>query len=530
MKEEKLLHKCDRVMAFSYYALIYFLPFSTFFIEAFYSIAQITYFVKRGIFFYYHSKEVRGERIHISCFKKPLFFIKCFLPVNSFLNKSIGVFILVNFVTIFFSTHPFISVKTFFFKILQSCFSCFILIECINNFKRLKRFLFVFFLSTSLVGINGVTQLIRGYGFLRGNPVEHDGRIWSSFKHPNDFGSYLIIVVLLLLSFLLFSPIFAKERKDYEQKSREMKTIYSWFFLLIGFLLFILSLFCLGFTFSKGAWVGLMVSLLLLSFLAKKRFWAPLVIAMVFFLIFQPLLERIRNKESFIKPKTQTLQEIIKIVKEADLLREEDERSFDNKRNRVMTQQAVQLQSSEELTVGKKIKAQTEEKKWNEIQAIREKDVFVKNKEIIFRFISMVYIMPMANGRIDLWGSSAQIIKDYPVWGAGLGTFSRLAPEYGIKDGYYSHNGFLHMASEVGVIGLGSFLFIIFSLYQNTFKNLKLLNNRFYLSMTVGILVGLVGFFVHSLFDTNMYSIQLNTLMWMMIGLIVAVQKIDLTK
>ena len=67
MDKDRFLERCDKVMAFSYYALVYFLPISTALIETFAGIAQVTYFIKRGVLFRFRLKEQgkRGEQLSL---------------------------------------------------------------------------------------------------------------------------------------------------------------------------------------------------------------------------------------------------------------------------------------------------------------------------------------------------------------------------------------------------------------------------------------------------------------------------------
>ena len=54
------------------------------------------------------------------------------------------------------------------------------------------------------------------------------------------------------------------------------------------------------------------------------------------------------------------------------------------------------------------------------------------------------------------------------------------------------------------------------------------MDDPFLYSVATGLLSGLFGFLVHSGLDTNFYSVQLGNLMWVVMGVIVATQKIAL--
>jgi len=130
------------------------------------------------------------------------------------------------------------------------------------------------------------------------------------------------------------------------------------------------------------------------------------------------------------------------------------------------------------------------------------------------------------NGRMSIWLTSFNIIKYYPFLGTGLDTFSKVAPLYGIPGGYYTHNCYLHMAVEIGIVGFLSFLWILLVFFRKTMFKVSRLKDRLHQAVLLGGVAGLLGFFAHSFLDTNFYSVQLNTLMWVMLGLVVATQKI----
>jgi len=245
MQKEKYLNRCDQVMAFSFYAMIYFLPISTALIEIFASVAQVTFFVKRGFLFHFNLKEVKEGGKAVSLWQRIVLFIKSFTPVTSYLSKPIGFFILINFFTIPLSMYPIISLKGFFFKLLQSCFSYFLLIECINKVGRLKKLLIAFFCSMILSSINGVAQATFGRGFVRGYALMPDSRVSSSFKHPNDFGAYLIIVVLVLFAFLFLYAVSRSKKDKFQNESKLSKKIFTWPLQVGIFVVFILSITCL---------------------------------------------------------------------------------------------------------------------------------------------------------------------------------------------------------------------------------------------------------------------------------------------
>lgn len=130
------------------------------------------------------------------------------------------------------------------------------------------------------------------------------------------------------------------------------------------------------------------------------------------------------------------------------------------------------------------------------------------------------------NIRLKLWREAMEIIEDFPLLGTGPNTYSIVAPEYKneSKTGFYPHNSYLHMAAETGLLGIGAFLWIVLALFKTTFHKIKKIGNDFERTLLAGFLAGMAGFLAHSIVDTNLYALQLNMLMWMVMGLIISVQ------
>jgi O-antigen ligase len=135
--------------------------------------------------------------------------------------------------------------------------------------------------------------------------------------------------------------------------------------------------------------------------------------------------------------------------------------------------------------------------------------------------------------RTNLWREALLIIRDFPIFGCGLNTYSIVAPRYKSAQpvsGIYPHNSYLQMAAETGIAGLASFLLLIAGLFIISLNSMKKIKDTFYYNVLLALLAGLFGFLIHSFFDVNFYALQLSILMWFIMGLIIAVQKIGLEK
>ena len=127
--------------------------------------------------------------------------------------------------------------------------------------------------------------------------------------------------------------------------------------------------------------------------------------------------------------------------------------------------------------------------------------------------------------RIMLWKESLRIIRDYPLFGCGLNNYSIVARNYKSFEGggIYPHNSFLQMAAETGLLGLFAFFLLLFGFFIIEMKHLNKENGF----LALGLLSGILAFLVHAFFDTHLYSLKLVVLFWYMIGLTIAVIKLD---
>lgn len=110
--------------------------------------------------------------------------------------------------------------------------------------------------------------------------------------------------------------------------------------------------------------------------------------------------------------------------------------------------------------------------------------------------------------RITVWGGIVEMIKDYPLLGAGPGTFAIVYTQY--QPGgfdyrtFMGHNDYLHFVSETGLLLIPVMAWMIVALFIKGFKKL---NNpsRLVRGITLGAMSGITAILVHSIFDFNLH-------------------------
>ena len=143
------------------------------------------------------------------------------------------------------------------------------------------------------------------------------------------------------------------------------------------------------------------------------------------------------------------------------------------------------------------------------------------------RIVSVGTIEGSGLVRLKLWQGALGIIKDFPLFGAGLNTYASVSLRYSIpgEEGYsYAHNSYLQMAAETGLAGLACFLWILVKFFRLEFRALLLRDSPLW-GYSLGLLAGISAFLVHGFFESNLYSFQLATLFWFMLGLAISTQR-----
>jgi O-antigen ligase len=123
-----------------------------------------------------------------------------------------------------------------------------------------------------------------------------------------------------------------------------------------------------------------------------------------------------------------------------------------------------------------------------------------------------------------IWGNTVQILKDFPLFGSGLGTFAQIFPMYRTFHfrGLVTHaeNDFLQLASEVGLVGFGLLaILFLFLFFKRGLRIRSETSPQRYIG--IGALTGILALMLYSLVEKNLQvpaNALLYTFLW---GLII---------
>lgn len=139
--------------------------------------------------------------------------------------------------------------------------------------------------------------------------------------------------------------------------------------------------------------------------------------------------------------------------------------------------------------------------------------------------------------RITVYGNTINMIRHHPVIGVGVNTFSKNYLKYKLpepdnaktSDFMYAHNHFLHMAGEIGLLGLGVFLWLLFRLFKKSLFIYRNLTDKYYKILSLSITACLTAFLINGLTETSLYYSRVAMIFWFLIGFALSLNKFTLT-
>ena len=122
------------------------------------------------------------------------------------------------------------------------------------------------------------------------------------------------------------------------------------------------------------------------------------------------------------------------------------------------------------------------------------------------------------NARLLMWRTNFEMIKEKPLFGTGIGTFKINYLDYQAKfiknNPYYrkysgkaeeAHNEYLQMGAELGIVGVGVFLAILFIFYRLVLNYLKKERSNKNKMIVLGLITGITSFLIHSSFTFTLH-------------------------
>ncbi len=152
------------------------------------------------------------------------------------------------------------------------------------------------------------------------------------------------------------------------------------------------------------------------------------------------------------------------------------------------------------------------------------------NTAILERLISIGNTADTSTAyRVAIWGSALDMIRDFWIPGIGIGTdaFYVVYPAYaaiGADFALHTHNLYLQIWVEMGIIGIGSFFAMIFMLVRQTFSYVVVSARKKdpVSKIVIALGAGILGFLLQGMTDYVWYNYKMLMIFWIVIGLAIS--------
>lgn len=366
---------------------------------------------------------------------------------NRFLAFFIAAFIITSSISAFHSDYPDLVFRGM-VKIIRYGLLVIMVYDLFRVRERLAVLGYLLVISFSLVALDALAQLITGSDLLSGIKAQYTGahiRLSGPFRSFGLLAAYLIAMLSIFWGLLTGAPNLKQWKKG------------------ALFLLFLIGLFLLYKTHSRGAWIAAIMAWIPLVFLASKR-WVLIVFCAVL------------AGAPFVIPKDALLH-LDAFHREQSLV----------ERN-LLWSRAIQVIKAKPL-FGCGINTY-----------IQNYSKFQDDKTWRLFNLGPLSERYAAFGEKESW---------------------RIPGDQSNNRGFYVHNGFLQLAAETGLVSLALFLTLIAGAFKAGFTALKKAN-RPAQPLVWGLISGFAALILQASIDTTLHNLQSAYLIWLFIGLLYA--------
>jgi putative inorganic carbon (HCO3(-)) transporter len=148
-------------------------------------------------------------------------------------------------------------------------------------------------------------------------------------------------------------------------------------------------------------------------------------------------------------------------------------------------------------------------------------------ESVLTRFTSIGNMADSSTSfRVYIWMGTLAMLKDYWFCGVGPGTeaFNLVYPNYAYSaiEAPHSHNLYLQILCDTGVVGLGLFLGLMVCFYRMMFTAIRREGDRTSRIFQIAGVSAVSGFLLQSMTDYTFYNYRVMFLFWAVLGLCTA--------
>lgn len=141
--------------------------------------------------------------------------------------------------------------------------------------------------------------------------------------------------------------------------------------------------------------------------------------------------------------------------------------------------------------------------------------------ERIFMTYDEGQIESSAGERVTIWEDAIRLVPQHFIFGTGFDTYEFMGRVEEYKD---THNIYLKVLVETGIVGLGLFLALLWKSFRMSFRLFRFADDPLFRALGLGTAVYLVCAFIVNFFGDRWMYLQVNGYLWTFLGLVVRAQ------
>jgi O-antigen ligase len=163
----------------------------------------------------------------------------------------------------------------------------------------------------------------------------------------------------------------------------------------------------------------------------------------------------------------------------------------------------------------------------------------IKSRILVSQLIQNSYTI---KSRISNWKFTTLMIKDNPLLGSGIGTYKYNSLRYqarfleqGQNRSIYpyifaakAHNEYLQLWAELGIVGLGIFIWLIISYFHYGLRFIKRVKNRYKQGIIIGLMGAVVAVLIDGIFGFPLHLPATVVLFWLALALTIVTIKSEI--
>lgn len=127
--------------------------------------------------------------------------------------------------------------------------------------------------------------------------------------------------------------------------------------------------------------------------------------------------------------------------------------------------------------------------------------------------------------RLVMWEKGIELFKQSPIFGIGFGLYRMKDFGTGLKD---THNIYVKILAEQGIIGIILFIFVVFAMCRQGFYLYKKGDNEFSRGLGIGLFASMFTLIINNFFGDRWAYFELSAYTWAFVGLAVRLGQLSL--